>query len=198
MAIRRFSTASIKSGAKSSKFWDQSTGNIIGSYDALATVTVPSGGLSSITFAGIPTGYKDLQIRGIGRTARTNVEDGIYFRFNNTTTGYNDHHLYGGGTTASSFANTGSDTEIETYVMPGNNAASNIFGVAVIDILDYASTNKFKTLRQLGGFDNNSTNGRISLTSGLWRNTEAINTITLIAGNSTWLQNSTFALYGVK
>ena len=40
------------------------TFSLVGNYDALATVTVPSGGLSSITFAGIPTtGYSHLQIR---------------------------------------------------------------------------------------------------------------------------------------
>jgi hypothetical protein len=175
-------------------------GGPISSYDALATVIVPSGGLNSIVFAGIPVGYDHLQIRGIGRTARANVEDGLYIRFNDDSgSNYTAHSLYGNGTNASSFVNgTTSDTEIETYNMPGNNAAANIFGVSVIDVLDYASITKFKTIRSLGGFDNNSTNGRVSLVSGFWRNTNAITSVTLIAGNSTWVQHSSFALYGVK
>jgi len=39
-----------------------------GSYDALASYTVPSGGASTITFAGIPTGgqYTHLQLRVSG------------------------------------------------------------------------------------------------------------------------------------
>jgi hypothetical protein len=37
-------------------------GGLVGSYDALAAITVPSGGLSSISFAGIPTGYRQLQL----------------------------------------------------------------------------------------------------------------------------------------
>lgn len=176
------------------------TGNLwpANSYYQIATTTVGAGGASDITFSSIPATYTHLQIRGIGRTARANVEDGLYFRFNGTTTGYNDHQLYGSGSVIQAFGNTGSDTEMETYVMPGNNAASGIFGVAIIDILDYANTNKFKTLRQLGGFDNNSTNGRISVNSGLWRNTNAITSVTLIGGNSTWVQYTQFDLYGIK
>ena len=44
-----------------------------GSYDALAVYTVPSGGASSIIFAGIPqSGYQHLQLRGIVRANDTN------------------------------------------------------------------------------------------------------------------------------
>jgi len=166
-------------------------------YELIETVN-GNGSSGTITFSSIPADYTHLQIRGIGRTARANVEDGLYFRFNSATTGYSDHHLAGYGASVSSFANSGSDTEMETYTMPGNNAASNIFGVAVVDILDYKDTNKFKTLRLIGGFDNNSTNGRVELVSGNWRSTNAITSITLIAGNSTWVQYSSFALYGIK
>ncbi len=196
MAVSSFSNSGIKSGSKRNKIWDQSA--VENSFFSIETVTVGAGGAANIEFTNIPQTYTHLQIRGIGRTARANIEDGLYIRFNSATTGYSDHHLYGSGAAASSFANSGSDTEIETYTMPGNNAASSIFGVAVIDILDYKDTNKFKTLRLIGGFDNNSTNGRVELVSGNWRSTNAITSITLIAGNSTWVQYSSFALYGIK
>ena len=43
---------------------------LTGSYDALATVTVPSGGVSSITFSAIPqTGYSHLQLRTMVRSS---------------------------------------------------------------------------------------------------------------------------------
>ena len=169
-------------------------------YESIATVTVGSGGASSIDFTSIPATYTHLQIRGIGRTARANVEDGLYIRFNSDSgSNYTAHSLYGNGSSASSFVNgSTSDTEMETYNMPGNNAAASIFGASILDVLDYANTNKYKTIRNLGGFDNNSTNGRISLVSGFWRNTNAITSITLIGGNSTWLQYTQFALYGIK
>jgi hypothetical protein len=70
----------------------------------------------------------------------------------------------------------------------------------VLDILDYASTNKAKTTRHLLGYDNNGS-GAIYLSSGRWGKTplEAISTITLTSGSgSTIQQYSSFALYGIK
>jgi hypothetical protein len=65
-----------------------------------------------------------------------------------------------------------------------------------MDILDYANTNKFKTTRTLEGYDANGS-GNVSLTSGLWQSTSAINSITITAVG-TFNQYSQFALYGVK
>ncbi len=170
-----------------------------GAYDSIATVTVGGAGAATIDFTSIPSTYKHLQIRGIGRTARAAVDDGLYIRFNSDSGGnYVAHSLVGNGTTASSFLATSvTDTEIETYWMPGNNASASIFGTAVMDILDYADTNKYTVLRSLGGNDRNGS-GYLGLASGLWKNTAAVTSITLIAGNSTWLQYSSFALYGIK
>ena len=49
----------------------------------LGMVQVGSGGSSSITFSSIPNTYKHLQIRGITRGARSNVNTNVYFGFNN-------------------------------------------------------------------------------------------------------------------
>ena len=84
------------------------------------------------------------------------------------------------------------------------NQNSNVFAVSVIDILDYANTNKFKTVRALTGDDNNnSTNyGYISLSSSLWRSTSAITSLTFDQESSSsttnFVQYSSFALYGIK
>ena len=64
----------------------------VGAYDALATVTVGSGGVSSITFAGIPTGYKHLQIRQIAKS--TNTGGYILLRPNNDSTYTNFYWHY--------------------------------------------------------------------------------------------------------
>jgi len=76
------------------------------------------------------------------------------------------------------------------------NTAS-VFAAYVIDILDYANTNKYKTSRNLAGYDNNS-GGRVSLNSGNWRNTNAITSITLTCRSDNFQQYSQFALYGIK
>jgi hypothetical protein len=72
-----------------------------------------------------------------------------------------------------------------------------------MDILDYTSTTKAKTLRTLAGYNANTTDttgNNISLTSGLWFKTpEAITSIDIICDNSqSFIAGSTFALYGIK
>jgi hypothetical protein len=82
-------------------------------------------------------------------------------------------------------------------LIPGSTQLANTYGVIVIDILDYTNTNKYTTVRTLGGYDNNGS-GAVALFSGLWLNTAAITSIqtgAFFAGDDT---NSQLALYGIK
>lgn len=165
-----------------------------GAYDALASVTLGSAA-SSITFAGIPTGYKHLQIRFMGLTAASGKV--CVARFNSdSTASYTWHYLNGQGTTASAGNATGN-----TYArFFGQNIGTNTTNptVSVIDILDYANTSKNKTMRALSGSDDNGS-GEVSLESSLWINTSAINSITLsLNDGSNYSTYTQAALYGVK
>jgi hypothetical protein len=170
-----------------------------GAYDSLATVTLSST-TASVTFSGIPSVYKHLQIRLIARSNRAAVvNDSFHLQFNSdTSANYADHYLIGDGSTASAGAET-SVTNIGLYRITGAGAGSNTFGASVIDILDYQNTNKYKTVRALSGDDNNG-DGRISLGSGLWQSNSAITGITLFpnSGSSSFVQYSQFSLYGVR
>ena len=76
--------------------------------------------------------------------------------------------------------------------------ASNSVTSAVIDILDYKNTNKYKTARTLSGQDTNGA-GIIQLLSGVWMSTAAISTLTLFTVSAFNIAtNSSFSLYGVK
>lgn len=158
---------------------------VTNSYESIATVTVGSGGSSSIDFTSIPSTYKHLQIRaflkGTGASNRN-------LTFNGITSGYFQHRLEGSGTSASA----GGYTSQSQIAMPITGAQ---WGTVIVDILDYTNTNKNKTVRMLGGYDDNGS-GFIGLTSGSVANTAAITSIT-IAGD-TWQQYSSFALYGIK
>ncbi len=155
---------------------------------------------STITFNSIPDTYKHLQLRGIMRTSRTAGNDLLSMRFNNDSGGnYSDHALGGDGSTAYTDKNV-SASFINVQRSSSNFNGSNIFGVYVIDILDYTSTSKNKTTRALGGYDANGS-GEIYLNSGLWRNSStAINRIDLILPSYTtnFTQYSQFALYGIN
>jgi len=172
---------------------------VTNSYESIATVTVGSGGQSSISFSSIPSTFKHLQIRGIGRTTNSGTlgNPGINFNGDTNANNYTLHILYGDGSSASAYgggAGSGTDTSITT----GSSAGASIFGVAVIDVLDYASTNKYKTVRSLTGADLNGS-GTIRLYSNLWMNTAAISSLTLTpSASASYSQYSSFALYGIK
>jgi hypothetical protein len=162
------------------------------SYESISTVTVGSGGTSSVSFTSIPTTYKNLQIRC---TALLSASDNDYrMQFNSDTgSNYSRHFLLGDGATAS--AGAGSN---QSMILVGYNAASYTNSTAsIIDILDYADTNKNKTARALAGVDKNG-GGYMFLFSGVWRSTSAISSIQLLPAAGTFNQYSSFALYGIK
>jgi hypothetical protein len=119
----------------------------------------------------------------------------IYNRTDGTSTGYLGFPKY--GSAASAYGTTAEVYIQDIMLMPTNSAGANIYGAGVIDILDYANTNKFKTVRSLTGTDLNGS-GQIILGSGLYQQTTAITSITLEANGVNWLTNSSFALYGIK
>ena len=168
-------------------------------YESIQTVTVGAGGSSSITFSSIPSTYSHLQVRGIARSTVGSSTDFIAVQFNGDgSTNYRSHFLDGNGSSASA-ANTGAQSYAEFHYIPGASASSNVFGTLVIDILDYANTNKNKTVRALTGFDNNG-NGNVELNSLLYISTSAISSFSFYAGPAAnnFTQYSSFALYGIK
>lgn len=176
-----------------------------GAYDALASVTVPSGGVASVTFAGIPTGYKHLQVRIIARTNRNNTSDNLYLRVGNGTVdssaNYPGHRLSGDGSTASAtaFPTSSGLTGLLAGTTSTTQNTANVFGVSIVDILDYANVNKFKTARTLAGMDTNGSGGLLDYMSAVWLSTSVINIATILPINGTlFTEFSSFALYGVK
>ena len=172
----------------------------VGSYFLIQRTTVGAGGSSSITFSSIPSTYKHLQIRCLAQTNRSgaNYGDGINLRFNSDSgSNYSLHELYGTGASAGAYGGA-SQTSISMYAISTAYSDANRFGVSIIDILDYATTNKNKTVRNLSGLDYNG-GGQITMNSGAWFSTSAVTTITLIPdGGTSFNQYSSFALYGIK
>lgn len=163
-----------------------------GSFESIATTTVGTTGTSTITFSSIPSTYTHLQLRGFWFNS-TNSNN--WFRVNGDTgTNYNGHELVGDGASVSASAYT---TNSEGNFIGYSDAASANPTTAVIDILDYANTNKFKTVRVIYGQDRNGS-GRISMRSSSWRSTSAITSINLYSQAGTFNQYTHFALYGIK
>jgi hypothetical protein len=168
------------------------------SYDSIQTSIVGSGGSSSISFSSIPSTYKHLQIRAITRDNGAGVYNTYKVTYNGDTgSNYSVHAVYGQNINSVDYFGNANQTSIIVYATPGAVAAS-IFGTQIIDILDYANINKYKTQRSIGGVSENNDNNLITFMSGSWRSTSAINSITITANGTTFQQYSHFALYGIK
>ena len=173
-----------------------------GSYESIATAT-GTGSNTEITFSSIPSTYKHLQIRSIYRdTKAATTRQSLFLEFNATGgTNYSVHNLRGSGSAASAggFANYPFVT-IEC-AGAGNNTTANIFGASIIDIHDYGSTTKNKTVRYFSGINDNTTtdaNQGVVIGSGAFNSTSAITSIKIICGDTAFATGTSISLYGIK
>jgi len=173
------------------------------SYESIATAT-GTGSSATITFSSIPSTYVSLQLRIMGKgtyTGSTGAND-VFVTFNGDTgANYTQHRLYGDGSAAGAAGTTGATvTRIQRAINSSAAGLNNMMGVAIADIHDYASTTKYKTMRNFSGVDTNGVASTdINLSSGLWLSTSAINSITLSAtGSTAWATSTVISLYGIK
>jgi hypothetical protein len=161
---------------------------------------VGAGGQSTISFTSIPSTYKHLQIRAISRDTSASTLVNAYMVFNSDTGGnYMLHQLFGDGSSAAASASGTSavPSAVTSFISTGASSTAGMFGAGIVDILDYADTNKNKTSRILTGTDQNGS-GYILFRSNLWRSTAAINRIDINTLGTAFAQYSHFALYGIK
>lgn len=166
------------------------------SFESIATVTLASP-TATVSFSSIAGTYKSLQIRLMAKTAGASVES-MDMKLNGvSTSSYFTHYLNGNGTSAGA-SGLGPFTSIRPLYSSLAPTGSSGFSGAIIDIIDYASTSKNKTIMTIGGYDNNGS-GNIGLVSGLYfANTNAITSIAFTNGSGNFVTGSTFALYGIK
>ena len=203
MAVTKLSNSGIKTGVL--KYDSMLAGNA--AYDPAATWliqrTTLSSNTASVTFSGIPSTYQHLQIRLLARSSTAGSNNAQLRLVMNSDTGFNYayHNLNGNGSSVTA-AGGASGSPFGWMTMgadfiPKDSLTANAFAAAIIDIHDYASTSKNKTVRMIGGDDINGAGGFINLASGLWLSTSAITSIQ-ISCPDTFKSGSTFALYGYK
>ena len=172
------------------------------SYESIASQTLVSD-TATVSFTSIPSTYKHLQLRVMAKHSRTaNTFYNVNIQFNSDTgANYTSHYVFGNqsAVTASNLT-SGTFIDRNLYAVSNASAHTSMFGVGIVDIIDYALTTKYKTVRSLTGQDVNgaSVNDYISIASGLWSNTSAINRIDLHVTSYNLVVGSTFALYGIK
>ena len=170
------------------------------SYESIASA-YGTGSANTITFSSIPATYKHLQLRLLLRqnTARSDLDyAGLKINGDSTSGNYRSHYVNGsnGSATVGDFGN--STSGMFTYMMANGNTGTASYAVAVIDILDYTDTNKYKTVRSLAGYQYNDTYDTVGLFSGLWMSTSAITSLSVKTDYGSLTTASHAALYGIK
>ena len=168
----------------------------VGDFESIATAS-GTGSSGTITFSSIPSTYKHLQIRYIGRGTGSGVATQLRMRINGSSSPYAFHRLLGNGSAASAFGYAGEVYIQDVISFAGGGAGSYTFGAGVIEILDYSNSNKNAVVRALSGTDNNGA-GEIILGSGLYPTAAVITEVSLEANGQNWATGSHFALYGIK
>lgn len=166
-----------------------------GAYELISTA-YGTGSSGTITFSSIPQTYKHLQIRF---TARTTDSTWNSFAFNLSST---IGHQISGAPIDQLFSKVTDYPEQFEASMANSGSISDAHKVGIIDVLDYASASKNKTIRAFyGGPTQSGTSGTNSviLRSGFTASTAAITTMTFSGWNgAVFGTTSRFSLYGIK
>lgn len=169
----------------------------------IETKTVGAGGVASVTFSSIPQTYTDLKIVMSARvTSGGNTSDNAYVTFNGTTDRYYEVLLYGAGTSSGSVSaqNANAYLQWSGSASGSSTTVANTFSNAEVYIANYTSSNSKSVTSNWVNIDN-SVNGWAGISSGLWNPTSnaPITSITIAARSAatSFIENSTFYLYGV-
>jgi len=141
---------------------------------------------TTVTFASIPSTFRDLRIVFAGRMNA--VEADLTAVFNSDSgANYSRVFMFGNGSTGSSSSASGETNAKLSYV------AYQTQTVHTIDIMDYSATDKHKTTLNRG----NSPSIAVYAWANRWASTAAITSIALTGSTGVFAAGSTFALYGV-
>ena len=150
--------------------------------------------VSTVTFNSIPGTYKHLIMRFNLICTSSGANFQTQFNGDSSSADYVSHRLYGNGSTTNA---GGYSAGVFGYVLQFNNGAVVTYPtIGIIDVMDYANTNKNKTVKSLMGANQNTSTGNIQLNSGLWLSTAAINSLTFAVSSGTY--TGTISLYGVS
>lgn len=163
-------------------------------YVALAKTTITVANTDTVLFESIPSTYTDLRLVVSG-----NVESGTnnaFIAFNNdfnVNTG-SGTTIIGNGTTATSSRRTNDSVIFMTIPLVTSSTTKSIW---VVDIMNYASTNMFKTVLWRYSDAGNRTQAGV----GLKQLTSSITSLNFSTGagvsKGNWAVGSTFSLYGI-
>lgn len=155
-------------------------------YIKIASVTVGSGGASTMSFSSIPSTYTDLCLKVSARDTTDNLP---------VTVSFNGSAIDSGKTIKGNASGAFSGSETVFWITPSS-ATSNTFGSAELYVPNYAGSSA-KSMSIDAVTENNGATAYTFLSADLENGTSAITSITLAATTS-FAQYSTATLYGIS
>jgi len=157
-------------------------------YTLIASVTVGSGGASSIDFTSIPSTYTDLLVKLSGRA---NADVVAVICSINSSALDSGKRLRGDGSTVASASSA------ESYGVNNSGATASTFSNAEWYFPNYAG-NSYKSVSMDAVAENNGTAAYSSINAGLENTTSAISSLSFAPNGGNFVQYSTAYLYGIK
>lgn len=159
-------------------------------YEPIATHTTTSN-VTSYTFNTIPSTYADLVVVVVGESTRTDNGRGTFINFNGDNGNNYAFTLISGNGSTTTAERVGGYSGIIGMSLArfGYGPCTNI-----AHIMSYANTNVYKSVVFSYGLEHN----RVDKGLGLWRNTNAINSITISVGLNSIAAGTSMSIYGIK
>lgn len=160
-------------------------------YEPIATTTLGTTA-TEITFSSITSAYTDLRLVITWQNTSTS-ETNLFLQFNgNSTALYSETVLYGDGSSAGTFGQTGGTSN---FIGKQNASTNTIWRNNQLDIFNYAGSSN-KTFLNNHVTDNNG-GGFVYRFVQLFRSTTAISSIRLFTTSGSLNTGTTATLYGI-
>jgi len=164
-------------------------------YTPIATSTLGSA-QATVTFTSISQSYTDLVLMCAGQNATGDGQQGNLTFNGDTGTNYSLTQVSGSPPYTYSARTTNGNALYLGYNQAWSTVA-NSPGIYYVNIMNYSNTTTYKTVLERAGYASGTYAGTEAIV-GLWRNTNAITSISIVVNASgTFAAGSTFTLYGI-
>ena len=160
----------------------------------IQTIEVDSGGAGSITFNNIPQDYDDLEITVSARSDVSGARANLVIQPNSSSLNLVDKRLLGYDNTQVTSATASS----VNASINGNTSTINTYSCTSIYMPNYSGSTA-KSISADSAPENNSTSSYlVMITAGLWNDSSSITSLKLSPNSGSFMQHSSFSLYGIK